>query len=259
MERARELSRPYWTREGVIGIYVVGSATRPHRDGLSDYDIEVVLEDAAYARTPDAERQVFAYRDGDPTIVDYEFYLWPWSEFAALVSSTQDLFHYPYQHAVVLHDPEGKVAPIIRRLAELPEDVRQDRLRVHYLEFRFALGRARKTESGGRDRDLNLRLLRGDAVSALSKVLFLTARSWPATHHWVEQELRLLGVPEALLGHIEKAFAAPNPDRRKALVDATDGWLDERGETFHRDTAGLMAWAFHRTEGKRAFERWGGR
>ena len=79
MERARELSRPYAAREDVIGIYVVGSATRPHRDDLSDYDIEVVLEDAAYARTPDAERQVFAYKGDEPKVVDYEFYLRPWS------------------------------------------------------------------------------------------------------------------------------------------------------------------------------------
>ena len=123
MERARELSRPYMNREGVVGIYVVGSATRPHRDDLSDYDIEVVLEDPAYARTPDAERQVFVYKDSEPKVVDYEFYLRPWSEFLALVSSTQDLFHYPYQHAVILHDPDGRIASIVRRLAELPEEI----------------------------------------------------------------------------------------------------------------------------------------
>ncbi len=259
MERAKELSRPYAARKDVIGIYVVGSATRPHRDDLSDYDIEVILDDAAYARTPDAERQVFAYRDGEPKIVDHEFYLRPWSEFLALVSSTQDLFHYPYQHAVILHDPDGRIAPVVRRLAELPEGIRQDRLRVHYLEFRFALGRARKTEQGARDRALNLRLLKGNAASALVKVLFLAARSWPATHHWAEQELRLLGVPDALLQDLESTFRDLAQERTKRLVETVNAWLDERGETFHHDTGALITWAFHRDEGKDAFERWAGR
>ncbi len=257
MERARELSRPYMRREGVVGIYVVGSATRPHRDDLSDYDIEVVLEDAAYARTPDAERQVFVYKDSKPKVVDCEFYLRPWSEFLALVSSAQDLFHYPYQHAVILHDPDARVAPVVRRLAELPEEIRHDRLRVHYLEFRFALGRARKTERRGGD--LNLRLLRGDAASALVKVLFLATRSWPATHHWTEQELLRLGVPEDLLDNVESTFRDPTQERTKQLVDAVDAWLDGRGETFHHDTDALITWAFHRSEGKDAFERWAGR
>lgn len=257
MERARELSRPYMAREDVVGIYVVGSATRPHRDALSDYDIEVILDDTAYESTPDAERQVFAYKDGEPKVVDYEFYLRPWSEFAALASSTQDLFHYPYQYAVVLHDPRGRIAPVVARLAELPEGIRQDRLRVHYLEFRFALGRARKTER--RSDDLNLRLLRGDAATALAKVLFLAARSWPATHHWVGQELRLLGVPDALLCDMSGALAEPTPERTKSLVDTVGAWLDERGETFHRDGAALITWAFHRREGREAFERWAGR
>lgn len=259
MERAKELSRPYVARKDVIGIYVVGSATRPQRDDLSDYDIEVILDDAAYAKTPDAERQVFAYKAGEPKVVDYEFYLRPWSEFFALVSSTQDLFHYPYQHAAILHDPDERIAPVVRRLAELPEGIRQDRLRVHYLELRFALGRAQKTELGERDRDLNLRLLWGDAASALVKVLFLAARSWPATHHWVEQELRLLGVPDALLQGMESTFRDPTQERTKRLVETVNAWLDERAEGFHHDTRALIAWAFHRSEGKDAFERWASR
>jgi hypothetical protein len=243
-------------KPGVIGIYVVGSATRPHRDVVSDYDIEVIVEDEVYEATPDAERQIFELRPGEPRIVDYEYYLWPWSAFLRLLESTQDLFHYPYQHAAIVHDPEGRIEPIIRRLAELPDAVRFDRMRVHYLEFRFALGRARKTrERGG---PLNLRLLYGDALSALVKLFFLTLGSWPATHHWVEQELRLLGLPEGLLEQTT-ALGVAEPEGGKELAEAVHLWLDSQGETFHRDLDPLMAWAFHRSEGKRAFETWSGR
>jgi hypothetical protein len=257
MERAYQLIQPYVGKEGVVGAYVVGSATRPHRDALSDYDIEVVVEDDVYEATPDADRQVFTLKPGEPKVVDYEFYLWPWSAFERLVESKQDLFHYPYQHAVILHDPQQRIAPVVRRLAELPQEVRGDRMRVHYLEFVFALGRARKTrERGG---PLNLRILHGDALTALTKLFFVTLGSWPATHHWAEQELRLLGLPEDLLRQTADVFSAPEPETSKQLAEAVRRWLDARGETFHRETDSLITWAFHRLEGKRAFEMWAGR
>jgi len=258
MERARRLIEPYIGKDGVIGIYLVGSATRPFRDRLSDYDIEVIVEDDVYARTPDEERQVFVLRDGEPRVVDYEFYLIPWSEFAALVESAHDLFHYPFQHAVVLHDPQGRIGPIVRRLAELPEAVRIERMGVHYLEFRFALGRGRKTrERGGGP--LNLRLVFADALGALVKLFFLVERSWPATRHWSGEELRALGVPGDLVSHAAAIDVQSGADEIRALVDRVHSHLDARGETFHRDMTGLQRWLFFTAEGKRAFERWGGR
>ena len=263
MERARELIGPYVGREGVIGVYLLGSVTRPYRDELSDYDIEVVVEDAAYERTPDEKRQVFFYKDGvedgGRRIVDYEFYLVPWSHFIGLTESTLDLFHQPYQHAVVLHDPQGRIAPVIERLAELPEDVRSARMTVHYLEFLYRLGRARKTASREDEGDpaLNLRLLYGDALVALVKLLFLAVRSWPSTKHWSEQELRLLAIPEDLLVRMRCLDKTPTPEEAKALVEAVRAFLDGSGESFHRDMDGIQRWLFFTTEGKRAFERWG--
>ena len=262
VERARELIKPYLDMEGVIGIYVVGSATRPYRDGLSDYDIVVIVEDRVYERLPDDERQVFFFKEREtedaPRVVDHEFYLIPWSDFAALTDSAHDLFHYPYQHAVVLHDPEGRIAPIIERLAELPEDVRRERMTVHFLEFLYRLGRARKT--GQRDGPrLNLTLLHADAVRSLVKLLFLVHGSWPATAHWSDQELRLFGVPDRLIELAAGLHAGVDPETIKELVDALKAHLDERGETFHREMDAIQPWLFFSKEGKRAFERWGAR
>lgn len=259
MERARELIKPYLKREGVIGIYLVGSATRPYRDRLSDYDIEVVVEDAAYERTPDAERQVFFFREGEPKIVDYEFYLIPWSDFEGLLDSTHDLFHQPYQHAVVLHDPHGRIAPIIRRLAALPDALRRERMTVHFLELLYRLGRARKTaaRSGDGAGAIDLRLLYGDALSLLVKLLFLARGSWAATKHWSEEELRLLGVPEDLLVQARCLAGTPKPEEAKRLVEGVRAFLDACGETFHHDMDRIERWLFFTPEGKRAFERWG--
>jgi hypothetical protein len=259
VERARELIRPYVEKEGVIGIYLLGSATRPNRDALSDYDIEVIVEDAVYERTPDEERQVFFFKEGEPRVVDYEFYLIPWSHFVGLLESTHDLFHQPYQHAVILHDPGGRITPIIERLASLPDDVRLERMTVHFLEFLYRLGRARKTAKrvDGSVPTLNLRLLYADALSSLVKLLFLAKGSWAAPKHWSEQELRLLGIPEELLARADRLNDAPTPEEAKGLVEAVRTFLDGCGETFHRDMEGIQRWLFFTKEGKRAFERWG--
>ena len=265
MQRARELIKPYLARDGVIGIYVLGSSTRPFRDELSDYDIEVIVTDDAYKATPDEEKHVFEIDDGPPRRVDHEFYLRPWSEFAQLASSTQDLFHYPYQHAIVLHDPTGEMTEVIRKLAELPEDVRRMRMRVHFLELLFSLGRARKTSerSGG----LNVQLLYGEALVALTKLLFLVMGSWPATRHWSRDELILLGIDAEFIDRISDAFSSPTNDKMTSLVTEVRSFLVERGELLH-DVGSeafqdaykeLVHWAFLTAEGKKAFSDWGAR
>jgi len=257
LKRARALIEPYLSMEGLIGIYVVGSSTRPFRDELSDYDIEIVVEDDTYEATPDEERHVFVIDEGPPRRVDHEFYLRPWSEYEALLDSPQDLFHYPYRHAVILHDPSGRVGEVAKRLAVLPDDVRSARLRVHYLEYVFALGRARKTaERGG---GLNVRLINDQALSAVVKLLFLLYGSWPATPHWTVQELKLLGVPDELVTQLEGAFDAPTKDRLTELTESVKAQLEAHGESFHKEPRAMMRWAFLHKEGKDAFATWGGR
>lgn len=254
MERARELIRPYVEREGVIGIYVVGSATRPYRDALSDYDIEVVVEDDVYEALPDAERHVLVLDEGPPRRVDHEFYLWSWSAFRALIDSAQDLFHQPYQHAVVLHDPDGRIGPVVAALSHLPDDVREERLRVHWLEFLFGVGRARKTWERGRETDA--RLVAADALRALAKLCFLVRGSWASTRHWTTEELARLGVPRDLIQEVGEAVADPVPERLGPLVKRAAAWLEAEGETFHQDVDALSAWAFLTPEGRAAFARW---
>ena len=184
MQRARELIKPYLDTDGLIGIYVVGSATRPFRDGLSDYDFEVVVEDETYAALPDAEKHRFVIDEGPPRRADHEFYFWPWSGFEGLLYSKVDMFHFAYQYPVVLHDPTGRLQTVIEKLAALPEDVRTIRTKVHYLEYRWGTGRANKTF--GRGATLNGRLVVAEALIAL---IFLQRSSvrWPTRipNRWI--------------------------------------------------------------------------
>ncbi|MFH1609585.1 MAG: hypothetical protein ABID40_03040 [Candidatus Bipolaricaulota bacterium] len=241
----------------MIGIYLVGSASRPFRDRISDYDIEVAMEDAAYAATQLEERHVFVVEEGPPRRVDHEFYLRPWSELGAMEASTLDLDHYPFQHAAILHDPTGRLADLFRRLAVLPPAVRETRLRVHYLETVFALGRAAKCLERGKD--LATRLVLGEGGVALAKLLAVARGSWAPTRHWAAEELRILGVPEDLLTRAGSVLAAPFPDGIKALREGVHATLDELGESFHHDRMALIRWAFLTEEGKQAFRAWGAR
>jgi len=262
MERARELIGPYVGKQGVIGIYLLGSITRPYRDELSDYDIEVIVEDDLYERTPNDERQLFFFKEGTPEgerpVVDYEFYLIPWSDFTGLTESTHDLFHQPYQHAIILYDPEERIAPIIARHAELPEKTRQERITVHYLDFLYRLGRARKTATRAGHR-LNLALLYADAVRSLVKLLFLVKRSWAAPAHWSEQELRALGVPDPLVEAAKRLGPDCTAEEVRSLVEAVRAFMDENDVTTHHNMETIQPWVFFTRDGKTAFERWGAR
>ena len=253
-ERAEVLIRPYTERPGVVGAYLVGSATRPYRDALSDLDLELVVSDDAYEATPLGDRHVFVLDDGPPRRVDHEIYVRAWSDFTALEASRQDIVRSGFRHAVVLHDPEGRVAPVIERLARLPEDVREARLRVHWLELLFGLGRARKTLA--RENELDARLVLVGAVAAAVKLLFVTAGVWPAPAHWTREELALLGVPDPLLDCLTTCTSSIDATDWRALHDAVREHLTAQDLTFHEDAEALTSWAYLTAEGRGAFERW---
>ncbi|MGC9529014.1 MAG: hypothetical protein ACP5G2_00070 [Candidatus Bipolaricaulaceae bacterium] len=255
MDRARELSLSYADKPGVIGVYVVGSASRPFRDGLSDYDIEVAMEDAAYAATALADRHVFAIQEGPPRRVDHEFFLRPWSELTGLEQSSRDVDHYPFQYARILHDPDRRLARLFAQLAALPEEVRRLRLRIHYLETVFALGRADRCLD--RDKKLGLRLVLGQGGIALTKLLAVARGSWAPTLHWAADELQLLGVPEDLISRAAATLADPTRDGLRELREAVHAFLDQLGLSFHHDRLGLIRWAYLTEEGKQAFSTWG--
>jgi hypothetical protein len=253
MERARLLVEPYTLMPWVRGVYLVGSASRPFRDAVSDYDFEIAVDDDAYAGLPDAEKHIFAMDPDAPTRVDYEFYLRPWSELEALPDSTRDLDHHPFQHAKVLYDPEGALAPLLARIAVLPEEVRSVRVRVHYLELLAARGRSAKCAQRGET--LNARLVGADGVAAAAKLLFLLSGSWPAMRHWASHELLIAGAHAGVVEQMKAALdGAVTP-----LVDTVRELLDAHGFDFHHDIGALRTWAFISDEGKRAFLTWAAR
>jgi predicted nucleotidyltransferase len=257
VERAHQLIEPYTQRDDVVGIYLIGSASRPYRDELSDYDLEVVIADDAFPSIPQEERLVYVINEGPPRRVDHEFYLRPLAEIEALVNSPHDVFHGPYRNAVVLYDPEGTVAPLIAQLAELPPEVRFDRLRMHYLELRESLARAAKTLDRGAARNVHLLLAEGRRAAV--KLLFLQAGAWPTPWHWAQEELEILGVSTEILDELDAVAANPTVEAIRETLAHVDAWLNAAGEGFHEDVRALFNWLYLTPEGKKVHSTWAAR
>jgi hypothetical protein len=255
VDRARLLIEPYTRQPGVRGIYLVGSASRPYRDVISDYDFEVLVDDAIYENTPLSERHRFEIDPGPPRRVDHEFLLRPWSSLSEMKTSTRDLDHAPFQFATILFDPSGETAPALRALAELPSEVRTMRLRVHYLEFLYNASRSKKCFARGDD--LNSRMTVNDAVNGLYRFVFVALGFWPPLRHWATQELGEAGVPDEVLSLLRRAVSAPGEADLGRLVEAVHAWMEHLGLDFHKDQSGLREWAFLTEEGTRAFRTWG--
>jgi hypothetical protein len=257
MERARQLAEKYVGARGVLGVYLVGSASRPFRDATSDYDIEVAVADEAYDAIPVSERHVFVIDPGPPRRVDHEFYLRPWSELESLATSTRDLDHYPFGHAAILFDPEGRLASLFARLASLSDEIRETRTRVHYLGFLFGASRAFKCLDRGDT--LNTRLVVDEAIQSLVKFLFVSRGLWPSMKHWSKQELRAAGAPDDIVLAAEAELVTPTADGLRALIARVNDEMDALGSAFHRDPTAMREWALLSEEGKRAFLTWGAR
>jgi len=215
-----------------------------------------------YENLSDDEKHVIALEEGSERRIDHEFYIRPVSELEEMISSTRDLSHYPYQHAVVLHDPSGEMTRIISKLARLPRSIRDVRMRVHFLEFSLALRRSRKAiKRGGK---LNVQLLYCQAFTALVKLLFLVMGSWPAGHHWSEQELSIVGVDPAFISCLGRLASCPTEENMTTLEARVRTWLVEKKqlltdieeETFQDTYRNLVSWAYSTPDGKKAFEAW---
>jgi hypothetical protein len=255
MERARELIRPHLDREGLIGIYVVGSSTRPYRDGVSDYDIELVVEDRAYEALEVHDIHTYEIDEGPPRRVDHELYVRSWTDFIGLIDSTRDLFHFAYQHAQILHDPSGRIATAVGRLATMTPEQQLERIRVHYGEMDFASRRLVKTlDRGG---PVDVQLVAGERLRALTKLVFVVYGSWVPPHHWYSRELAQLDDPPTVVVQQGRTTAqAPSRDALDTLRVVVDDWLSSRGHEFHRDRDAYIQWAHCTPEGRKAFATW---
>lgn len=209
---------PYRANPDVLGIVVVGSASRHYRDALSDYDVEIITTDRMFARA--SEQEQFFRVNGDAI----ECALVPESDFSAKKRSTADIDHWPYTSCIVLHDPDGYVINEIEQIVAMPEELRQARIKLHYFEFLFSARKIGRTMQRGDE--LNVRLVAAQAVITALRLLFVLEGQWPPITHWTAQNLaQLERIPGTIKPLLIQLLTQPNPTTAERLIQLIDNLL----------------------------------
>lgn len=207
----------------VVGVLLVGSHSQGHSDALSDDDLEVLLTDEAAARLQPNQCSEVLADPGDPTgrKMIYDAQLLAASALRAKVASTQDLDHWPYQHARVLFARTGDIPPLVQAVAAMDPAFRLARLRHATIDTGIAARRAVKTLERGYGASGRLLIARG--AKALARVLFALDGQWTPLDHWLEPALARLPDPT---GAVPRLIAALTEARPEPLLEALTGLED---------------------------------
>jgi FkbH-like protein len=250
LARARALVEPWTKRPGFVGAYLFGSLVRPYSDSDSDVDARIVLEDAALGALPVPERRLFVQKDGKK-----EADIWLMSR-SQLASMTLEVDLRALSKAVMLHDERGELATTIDRVSVMSEEVREERLRLHYFEMTFGIQKLNNAIR--RDKKSTARLLAAGIVSAAAKLLFVERRVWPASTSWMFEELALEGVEADTITLMQSVLEAGEVRSIRELRAKVDQYLVAKGFAFTTEPERLLEWYTLTAEGERARQRWAG-
>lgn len=167
----------------VLGVILVGSASRGQNDEHSDYDLQVVTADPEF-RPLNPGELIETLRLPFGTV---EIQRTSESDFLALKLSPKDCDHWPYQSAKVLFD-RGTIAAEIELIKAMPAATQSERVRLHLFEFYFYANRVEALEA--RKDKLNLLLACGHAARTAVILASVSRGKWPPLLHWSAQELR---------------------------------------------------------------------
>jgi hypothetical protein len=249
VERAREIAKRFETRSEIVAAFVHGSSMRPYGDDQSDLDIWLMVDDGVLGTLSEAELYAPIW-EGGRKLADIKV-----AARTDVCAPVLDIGHFRAVHARVLFDKTGTLAENLRSVAEVPAEIRETRMRLHYFEATLALSKVtsalkrNKPEIGNMVSSLA-------AVSAL-KVLSFFHGAWPPPISWSFEELELLEVSGELLGSIRKVLLGPTPAAMRMMRGQLDGWLIERDISFVKDPGALVHWLFDTSRGRDAQERWG--
>lgn len=222
----------------VIGVVQVGSRTRGHGDAASDDDLEVVLTDAAFAKLAPADcHDALIEGEGAARRIVYDAQLLALPQYEAQVGSAADLHHWPYERAVVHHDPTGRVAAAVRELAVMPAQFRRARLLHGGIDTMTSLARAARMAPRGWP--VAAKLVTARAVRALTRVVFALEHRWAPLDHWWEAELRTLADPAGVAPLLVAGASSLDPAPLREAFEKLDGALVAEG--FPPDRPGRIA------------------
>lgn len=195
---------------GAAGIVLVGSASRGQNDRHSDYDLQLISDDAVFSLLKTEElletRELPACR--------VEIQRTSTGDFQSLKRSPRDCDHWPYQSARIFYDRDGMVSREIELIRAMAPEIRASRLRLHLFEFYFYANRMQALVD--RKDSLNLLLVSGQIAQSAAALALVSRGKWPPLLHWSAQELR--GEQKGALAlAVENMLKSPGPERVEAL------------------------------------------
>jgi len=218
-----------WKRDpDVVGVILVGSKTRGFHDELSDDDLEVLLEESAYARLAPTECIALGYEgEGDTKRLAYDAQLTSLADLVRKRTSPIDLDRWPYERAIVLYDPSGRVAEAVVAAGRMDPEFRATRLKHAMLDAAIAARRAEKTLRRGYEGAARMLLAR--SARALVRIAFALEHRWVPLDHWLERELETLPDPEHVGPAALEVMVTPKPEIVFAALERLQPQLAEAG------------------------------
>lgn len=219
----------HWTEQPeVLGVLLVGSRSRGHADALSDDDLEVILEDVAFARlAPKDCVEILVEGEGPGRKLIYDAQYLAISVLERKAASHHDLDRWPYERAQVLFDRDGRVAAAVSAAGHMDPEFRAARLRHATVDAWTASHRAGKTLRRGAE--AAGRMLVARAAKALLRVLFALEGRWVPLDHWLEAELRTLRDPTHAAGLVLEGLLNGSPEPLERALAGLEELLAAEG------------------------------
>ena len=212
----------------VVGIVLVGSKSRGFNDDASDDDLEVLLEERAYAKLAPTECSAVEYQgEGDAKRLAWDAQYTSLADLERKASSPFDLDRWPYQRAVVLHDPSGRVAKAVAAAGRMDPEFRRARLQHAMLDAAIGARRSEKTLRRGYEGAVRMLLAR--SARSLLRIAFALESRWVPLDHWLERELETLPDPERVGPAALELMVTPKPEIVFAALERLRPRLSEAG------------------------------
>lgn len=212
----------------VLGVLLVGSKSHEHDDELSDDDLEVLLSDEAFDQlAPTQTGEIYFEGEAGKEKLLYDAQYTTLTDLQRKQFSPHDLDRWPYEHAVVLFDRSGQVAPLVKAIGTMPADFRHRRLLHGTIDAWIAPYRAQKTLKRNAPGAARLIVARG--AKALVRLLFALEWRWVPLDHWLEAELNTLQDPTQAGPLVILALTTGNPQFLEEALNKLEERLTQEG------------------------------
>lgn len=205
-------------RPETLGLLLVGSRAIGWSEPGGDYDAFVLVTREARRMLTPEQAQVLLFAEGAyPRRLIGDFTYLSEDSLEEHLASPQDIDHWPYLDAAVLHDRTGRLADWCRRLADLPERERKERAIQKYIQIQIALHDATADEVRGFEPDRLMNLYRGALAGA--HLWFTLQGRWSPPLKWWTREIERLEMRPDTRGILEGAIRNPTIETATLLRD----------------------------------------